>query len=122
MAQKLCIIGLGYIGSEVIKNLDQFRNKIELSAVFDIEKKKMEEFAKKYPEVRQMTSITDFDDCDVVVEAAIQQVVVDIFDKIVELKKIFIPMSIGAFITNQALYQKYIVNKHLNHDHFFPSF
>lgn len=108
MAHKLGIIGLGYIGSEIINNLDQFIDKIELSAVFDIDKQKMEELAKEYPSVRLMTSITDFDDCDVVIEAAVQQVVINIFDKIVESKKIFIPMSIGAFITDDEIYSNYI--------------
>ena len=96
MSQKLCIIGLGYIGSEIIKNLNQFENKIELSAIFDIEKIKMEEIRKKYPSVRLMTSITDFDDCDIVIEAASQQVVKDIFKEIVKAEKIFIPMSENA--------------------------
>ena len=42
MALKLAIIGIGYIGSEIIKNLYKFQNKIELKAVFDVEKDKME--------------------------------------------------------------------------------
>jgi aspartate dehydrogenase len=108
MSQKLCIIGLGFIGSEIIKYLDQFRNKIGLSAVFDIDKKKMEEIAEKYPKVRLMASITDFDDCDLVIEAATQQVVKEIFVKIVKTEKIFIPMSIGAFITDDKIYSDYI--------------
>ena len=107
MPQKLCIIGLGYIGSEIIKSLDQFTNKIELAAVFDIEKKKMEEFAEKYPAVSLMTSITDFDDCDIVIEAAVQDVVISIFDEVVKKEKYFIPMSVGAFITNDELYEKF---------------
>lgn len=107
MSQKLCIIGLGFIGSEIIKYLDQFRNKIELSAAFDIDKKKMEEIAERYPKVRLMTSITDFDDCDIVIEAATQQVVKEIFSKIVKTEKIFIPMSIGAFITDKKIYSSY---------------
>ena len=108
MSQTLCIIGLGFIGSEIIKNLDQFRDKIVLSAVFDIEKKKMEEIADKYPKVRLMTSSTDFDDCDIVIEAAIQQVVKEIFNIIIKTEKIFIPMSIGAFITDEKIYTRYM--------------
>lgn len=108
MSQKLCIIGLGFIGSEIIRNLDKFRKKIELSAVFDIDKKKMEEITAKYPKVRLMTSSSDFDDCDIVIEAAIQQVVKEIFNKIVKTEKIFIPMSIGAFITDEKIYSNYI--------------
>ncbi len=108
MSRKLCIIGLGFIGSEIIKNLDQFGNDIELSAVFDIEKKKMEEISDRYPSVRLMTSIADFDDCDIVIEAATQQVVKEIFSKIVEIEKNFIPMSIGAFITDDKIYSNYL--------------
>ena len=108
MAQKLCIIGLGFIGSEIIKNLEQFRNRIELSAVFDIDKEKMKAITEKYPKVRSMMSITDFDDCDIVIEAATQQVVKEIFVKIVNAEKIFIPMSIGAFITDDKIYSNYM--------------
>jgi len=108
MSQTLCIIGLGYIGSAIIKNLDLFRNKIELSAVFDIEKKKMEGVTERYPKVRLMTSITDFDDCDIVIEAATQQVVRAIFNKIIKTEKIFIPMSIGAFIIDEKIYSNYM--------------
>ncbi|MHA1346070.1 MAG: aspartate dehydrogenase domain-containing protein [Candidatus Heimdallarchaeaceae archaeon] len=108
MVQKLCIIGLGYIGSEIIKNLDQFENKIELTAVFDIEKKKMEGVKEEHTSVRLMTSTTDFDDCDIVIEAATQQVVKGIFNEIVKKEKIFIPMSIGAFITDEKIYSNYM--------------
>ncbi|MHA1552616.1 MAG: aspartate dehydrogenase [Candidatus Heimdallarchaeaceae archaeon] len=108
MAQKLCIIGLGFIGSEIIKNLEQFRNRIELSAVFDIDKEKMKAITEKYPKVRSMMSITDFDDCDIVIEAATQQVVKEIFVKIVNAEKNFIPMSIGAFITDDKIYSNYM--------------
>ena len=108
MSKKLCIIGLGFIGSEISKYLEQFRNKIELSAAFDIDKEKMEEITERYPKVRLMNSITDFDDCDIVIEAATQQVVKEIFSKIVETKKIFIPMSIGAFVTDEKIYSSYI--------------
>ncbi|MBY8999647.1 MAG: DUF108 domain-containing protein [Candidatus Heimdallarchaeota archaeon] len=108
MSIGLGVIGLGFIGSQLIQNLGKFHDKYRLQAIFDIDKEKVSKIAKLYPDVRIMSDITDFDDCDVVIEAAIQQVVVNVFDKIVDLKKIFIPMSIGAFITDQALYQKYI--------------
>ncbi len=122
MCQQLCIIGLGFIGSEIIKYLDQFRNKIELSAVFDIEKKKMEEIAERFPKVRLMTSTIDFDDCDIVIEAATQQVVKEIFSKIVKTEKVFIPMSIGAFITDDKIYSDYMaLEKSKQHLIKFPS-
>ncbi len=108
MSQTLCIIGLGFIGSEVIKNLDQFGEKIVLTAVYDIDKKKMDEITEKYPKIRLMTSLSDFDDCDIVIEAATQQVVKEIFTKIVEREKIFIPMSIGAFVTDEKIYSSYM--------------
>lgn len=107
MALKLAIIGIGYIGSEIIKNLYKFQHKIELKAVFDIEKDKMEKVTDLHPNVRLMSSTTDFDDCDIIVESATQQVVETVFDKMIQSGKIFIPLSVGAFISYDNLYSKY---------------
>lgn len=107
MSYKLGLIGLGYIGTEIINNLYRYKNKIKLHAIFDILEERVKEITQENKNVRIMSSITDFDDCDIIIEAAIQQVTIDIFQKIVETKKIFIPMSVGAFITNDTLYQFY---------------
>jgi aspartate dehydrogenase len=54
-----------------------------------------------------MENITDFQDCDIVVECAVQQVVAEVFDSVVKNGTYFIPMSIGAFITIDELYSKF---------------
>ncbi|MHA1667552.1 MAG: aspartate dehydrogenase domain-containing protein [Candidatus Heimdallarchaeaceae archaeon] len=107
MVFRLGIVGIGYIGLEIIKNLHNFNEKIVLSAVFDVVEEKMEKAKAYFPNVRNMVSLLDFDDCDVIVESASQEIVETIFDKIVQSNKIFVPMSIGAFITNENLYSKY---------------
>jgi aspartate dehydrogenase len=104
---KLCLIGLGFIGSTVIEHLGKFNDKFRLQAIYDIDKQRMEEIKQKFPEARIMKDINDFADCDVVIEAASQQVVEQIFDNIIQTEKIFIPMSIGAFLSYEALYEKY---------------
>ena len=67
----------------------------------------MEKVTELHPKVRLMSSITDFDDCDIIVESATQQVVEPVFDKVIQSGKTFLPMSIGAFISYDNLYLKY---------------
>ena len=104
---KLCIIGLGFIGTTVVEYLNKFKGKFKLQAIFDLENKRMLETKRSFPKVRFMNDLTDFSDCDVVIEAASQQVVEQIFDDIVSTEKIFIPMSIGAFLSYETLYERY---------------
>ncbi len=67
----------------------------------------MEKVTNLHPNVRFMSFITDFDNCDIIVESATQQVVETVFDKVIQSGKIFLPMSIGAFISYDNLYLKY---------------
>lgn len=108
LVSKLCIIGLGFIGTTVIEHLDRFNQKFELQAIFDIDKERLLEIKQKFPDVRLMEDVTDFEDCDVVIEAASQQVVKQIFDEIIRTEKVFIPMSIGAFLSYETLYEKFL--------------
>ena len=108
MSKKICIIGLGYIGNVIIETIaNNFRNELEIKAIFDIENSKVENLVDNYPTIRKMKHLTDFSDCDVIIEAAVQEVVEPIFDEIIKTKKVFLPMSIGAFISQEDLYKKY---------------
>ena len=106
--KKIGIIGLGYIGNTIINAvIDGTIENAVIQAVYDIDKDIIEAFHKKYLNFRLMKDITDFQDCDVLVECAIQQAVSEVFDAVVKSKKYFIPMSIGAFITIDNLYSKF---------------
>ncbi len=101
------IIGLGFIGQTIIEAIVEGHLSLKIEAVFDSNKELLEETRKARTRTRIMENATDFDDCDIIVECADQSVVEEIFDKAIEKKKYFIPMSIGAFITNDNLYEKY---------------
>ncbi len=102
--KKVAIIGLGFIGSTIIEDLGE-ENK--LYKIYDIHKDKLTTKNAQYKEAKVMKNLLDFDGADVIIECAVQQVVIDIFDKIISSKKYFIPLSIGAFITSNSLYKKY---------------
>ncbi|MHA1199362.1 MAG: aspartate dehydrogenase domain-containing protein [Candidatus Heimdallarchaeaceae archaeon] len=106
--KKIGVIGLGYIGTTIIEAVaDETIEDAIIQAVYDIDEERMKEVHNEFPEFRLMENQTDFDDCDVVIECAIQEVVAQIFDSIVKEEKYFVPMSIGAFITIDPLYSKY---------------
>ncbi len=108
MTKKIGLIGLGYIGTTILDAINKEENEnLIIQAVYDIDKVKMKEIAEKYPSIRLMQHLTDFQDCDIVVECAVQQVVADVFDEIVKRGKYFVPMSIGAFISLPNLFSKY---------------
>ena len=107
MILKIGVIGLGYIGTQIIDYITKSDEKYILEAVFDVDNQRLEEVLEMFPKARKMTSITDFNDCDVVIEAAVQDVVINVFDEVVKKEKYFIPMSVGAFITNNELYSKF---------------
>lgn len=106
--KKIGIIGLGFIGKTIMDAIGE--GEIEdaiIQAVYDIDKGLMEKTIEKCPDARAMENLTDFHDCDIIVECAVQSVVNEIFDEIVKKEKYFIPMSIGAFITIDTLYSRY---------------
>lgn len=106
--KKIGLIGLGYIGTTIIEAVtDETIEDAIIQAVYDIDEERMKEVHGEFPEFRLMEDQTDFHDCDVVIECAIQEVVAQIFDSIVQDEKYFIPMSVGAFITIDSLYSKY---------------
>ena len=107
MKKKLGIIGLGYIGQTIINAVEEEKLDVEIQAVYDIEKEKMQKIKEEFSSTRLMSCETDFQDCDIVVECATQQVVEELFDEIVKSGKYFVPMSIGAFISLPNLYAKY---------------
>lgn len=106
--KKIGIIGLGFIGSTISNAIvdGQIEDAV-IQSVYDIDKELMEKITKKDPTIRPMEHITDFHDCDIIVECAVQSVVDEIFDSIVKSEKYFIPMSVGAFITIDDLYSKF---------------
>ena len=106
--KKVGIIGVGYIGNTIIEALVE--GKVEnavVQAVYDIDKEKVVKIKEEYPSIRVMESITDFLDCDIVIECAVQKVVSQIFDSVIKTEKYFVPMSVGAFLTFPELYSKY---------------
>lgn len=106
--KKIGLIGLGFIGNTIIDAVvDGTIENAVIQAVYDIDKGIMDSINKKYPAFRLMKDATDFQDCDIIVECAVQQVVAEIFDTVVKNEKYFIPMSIGAFITIDSLYSKF---------------
>ncbi|MHA1687149.1 MAG: aspartate dehydrogenase domain-containing protein [Candidatus Heimdallarchaeaceae archaeon] len=107
MQIKLGLVGLGYIGSVVLDFLAETKNDFVLQAVYDIEQERVQAVQQRFPKTRTMPNLTAFEDCDVIIEAATQSAVEPIFDKAIEEKKIFIPMSIGAFLSFDSLYSKY---------------
>ncbi|MHA1115382.1 MAG: aspartate dehydrogenase domain-containing protein [Candidatus Heimdallarchaeaceae archaeon] len=105
--KKLAIIGLGFIGETVIDAIISQKIDFEIQAIYDINEKVLKKVQRHLKNVRIMKNLTDFSDCDVVIECAVQSVVEEIFDKVLEDNMYFIPMSIGAFVTNESLYLKY---------------
>jgi len=105
--KKLAIIGLGFIGETVIDAVNSQKIEYEIQAVYDIDEQAIKKVQRILKNVRIMKNLTDFSDCDVVIECAVQSVVEEIFDKVLEKNIYFIPMSIGAFVTNESLYMKY---------------
>jgi aspartate dehydrogenase len=108
LIKKIGLIGIGYIGTTIIQAIAE--EKIEdtvVQAVYDIDKEKTEKIKEEWPSIRIMSSITDFHDCNIIIECAVQEVVTRIFDITVKNEKYFVPMSIGAFITFPDLYNKY---------------
>ncbi|RLG12420.1 hypothetical protein DRN69_06770 [Candidatus Pacearchaeota archaeon] len=105
--KKLAIIGLGFIGQTVIDAINSQKIGYQIQAIYDIDEKAIEKVQTRLKNVRVMKNLSDFYDCDVVIECAVQSVVEKIFDKVLENNIYFIPMSIGAFVTNESLYLKY---------------
>jgi len=106
--KRVGIIGIGYIGNTIIEALVE--GKVEntvVQAVYDIDKEKTEKIKEEHPSIRVMDTITDFLDCDIILECAVQKVVSQIFDIVIKTEKYFIPMSVGAFLTFPELYSKY---------------
>lgn len=108
MTVKLGLVGLGFIGSTIIDYVKEHTKDYDLQAIYDIDEAKIQAVKSEFPKTRIMNSTGDFEDCDVIIEAAVQGVVEEIFDAAIKMKKFFMPMSIGAFITNESLYQKYV--------------
>ena len=108
MKRKLGIIGLGYIGQTIIDAINEEKLDVKIQAVYDIDEEKMQKIKSESSSIRLMSNAVDFQDCEVIVECATQQVVDELFDAIVESEKYFVPMSIGAFIAIPNLYAKYI--------------
>ncbi len=108
MIKKIGLIGLGYIGTTILNAVSEEANEnLTIQAVYDIDNVKMKDVAEKHPSIRLMQHVTDFQDCDIVVECAVQQVVAEVFDEIIKSGKHFVPMSIGAFISLPGLFSKY---------------
>lgn len=103
--KKVAVIGLGFIGSTIIEDLgDDYK----LYKMYDIDKETLAAKKDEHKAVKVMKNLLDFDGADVIIECAVQQVVIQIFDKIISRGKYFIPLSIGAFITSDVLYEKYV--------------
>ena len=108
LTKKVGLIGIGYIGTTILDTIIKEANEnLIVQAVYDIDEVKMKHIAENYPSIRLMKNLTDFQDCDIVVECAVQQVVEEIFDEITKHGISFIPMSIGAFISIPELFSKY---------------
>lgn len=108
LTKKVGLIGVGYIGTTILEAIaEEDIENLVVQAVYDIDEAKMDEISKKYPSIRLMQHLTDFQDCEIVVECAVQKVVEEVFDEIIKGDKYFIPMSIGAFISNPGLFSKY---------------
>jgi len=105
---KVALIGLGFIGSTILNALKTtLSSKFELRAIYDIDTAKINAVVKTFPNVRLMFNVRDFDDCDLIIEAASQEVVNEVFNKVIRLQKYFIPMSVGAFTTYDEIYTRY---------------
>jgi len=106
--KKIALIGLGFIGSKILDALEnELKDKFQLGGFYDVAVEKMEKVAKRFIHAKRMSSEKDFDHCDIVIEAANQEVVKNIFDKVIRLEKIFIPMSVGAFTSYDDLFEKF---------------
>ena len=108
MTKKIALIGIGYIGTTILEAISRERSEnLIIQAVYDTDESKLKECENNHPSIRIMKNSTDFQDCDIIVECATQQVVETLFDEIVDSEKYFVPLSIGAFISNPQLFSKY---------------
>ncbi len=105
--KKIGIIGLGFIGKTIIDAIDKGIIKGKLQAIYDIQEEAINKVRNTHPKIRVMKNLSDVSDCDILVESAVQAIVEPLFDIAINNNKYFLPMSVGAFITNDSLYLKY---------------
>ncbi|NYZ79469.1 aspartate dehydrogenase [Candidatus Micrarchaeota archaeon] len=100
---RIGLIGCGAIGTVIARNIAEKRIKAELKCVYDMDKKKAEEFAGKFH-----TQYMEFDELlkqelDLVLEAASQEAARTLIPKALKAKKNVMIMSTGALVDDKLL-------------------
>lgn len=99
------IIGCGVIGGEIAEAcVTLLKEKIELAALFDIDRKKSENLSKSVKKNVTADSLEDlFDKCDLIVEAANAKIARNLLQKAIKNSKDIMMMSIGGLIESEDL-------------------
>ncbi len=105
---KIGIIGCGTIGGAIAEAcLGDLKNKIELSALYDIDKHKIEWILSRAAGDIKKNSVDEvFDNADLVVEAASAGVSRGIVKKALEKSKNVMVMSVGGLIESEGLLEE----------------
>lgn len=110
MKKNVGIIGVGNIGSALIKHIDKvLKGKIEVVYVFDMDASRVEVLAKKYNFVIPSDSIQDiFERSDLIIESANSKVVPVVLETAIKIKKDLFLISVGGLLGIEDLLTKAI--------------
>jgi len=102
---KVGIIGCGAIGSEIVKVcVGSLKEKIELTALYDIDKERISNLLKVVGKIAVANSIDDlFDKSELIIEAASTKISEGIVKKAIETSKDAMIMSVGGLINSEKL-------------------
>lgn len=121
---KIGIIGVGNIGRQIIKAVNNKMVELDISAVFDLSKENLNRSAKLTD--KPIYTTQDFDkfissNMDLVVESASQKAVNDYAVKVLNFRKNLIIMSVGALVDSDLLEKIMHITETNNLKVFIPS-
>ena len=110
MKKNVGIIGVGNIGSALIKHIDKsLKDKIEVVYVLDTDVLRVEILTKKYSFVISTNSMKDlFEKSDLVIESANSKVVPIVLETAIKIKKDLFLISVGGLLGIENLLNKAI--------------
>lgn len=105
---KVGIIGCGTIGNEIaLSCVGLLKDKVELKALYDIDKKKTEKLSRLVKRDITVDSMdTLFDKADLIVESASACISREVVEKAIEKSKDVMVMSVGGLIESEGLLEE----------------
>jgi len=105
---KAGIIGCGTIGSEIAAScVTLLKDKVELNALYDIDKKKCEELSRLIKHNIAVGSMDEvFDRADLIIESASARISQEVVEKAIKKSKDVMIMSVGGLIESEGLLEE----------------